>query len=211
MDKVFYRKVRLVVGGLIVITLASTFSTLTLMYDKTEPKVNEFSPFTITDTETEETEYTVEEKDDKFVIKNKNIKVVNPSSNISKAVYARVLVVVTPADIQTGDEADKENVAYIHRYNDGDILSDYTLGDGWVKGKDGFYYYCYVIRPGETTTSLFVNGDIILNTNIPCNIEVITDTVQAEATDNIGVYTKKFIAQAWGSNIPTEITTITNT
>lgn len=197
MDKIFYKRVGLVIGGLAVVAATSIFATLALSSAKTNDKTNEFSPFTVTDTQIKETEYTVEKKEDKFVITNKNITVENPNTNISKAVYARIKVVITPKD---------GNLVFYDNYDDLLTATENVLSDGWVYDK-GFYYYTKVIKPGEKTPELFEGGSITLNTTEECNIEVIADTVQAEANGAKGVYTTEFAIKAWGSSIPTLSTT----
>lgn len=199
MDKIFYKRVGLVIGGLAVVAATSIFATLALSSAKTNDKTNEFSPFTVTDTQIKETEYTVEKKEDKFVITNKNITVENPNTNISKAVYARIKVVITPKD---------DSLVFYDNYNDllKTTATENVLSDGWVYDK-GFYYYTKVIKPGGETSALFKGGSITLNTTEECNIEVIADTVQAEANGAKGVYTTEFAIKAWGSSIPALSTT----
>ena len=194
MDKFFYRKVGLVIGGLAVVAATSVFATLASSYAKTNDKLNEFLPFTVTDTEINETPYTVTKDTDKFVITDKNITVSNPYTNISKAVYARIKVVITPKD---------GNLVFYDNYDDllKTTTTENVLSDGWVYDK-GFYYYTKVIKPGEKTPELFEGGSITLNTTEECNIEVIADTVQAEANGAKGVYTTEFAIKAWGSSIP---------
>ena len=202
MDKIFYKRVGLVIGGLAVVAATSIFATLALSSAKTNDKTNEFSPFTVTDTQINEkngNKYTATTDGGTMSISNKVITVENPNTNISKAVYARIKVLITPKD---------GNLVFYDNYDDllKTTATENVLSDGWVYDK-GFYYYTKVIEPGEKTPELFKGGSITLNTTEECNIEVIADTVQAEANGAKGVYTTEFAIKAWGSSIPNLSTT----
>lgn len=199
-DKSFYLKYGAIVGGLAIIAMTSMISTVALMSEKTNDKENLFSPFTVTDTIIKETDYTVSVADYYFTV-GKSITINNPYTNISKAVYARVKLVVTPKNNnEKGELPFGTDIDY-------DTTNDYYLNvdGGWVYGNDGYYYYTYVIKPGETTPELFKGGYIYLNSKEDCTIEVIADTVQAETNEAKGVYTTAKAIDAWGG-LPSNVT-----
>lgn len=197
------RKTRIVAiaGSLLVAAVLSVSITSAYISAQTKDKNNDFSPFTTTDTQISEpngTEYTI---DVSGTIKDKEITVTNTAGGQNKPVFVRVKLVIM------GDEVDG-----VQQFVDiGAIYGE--LNDEWVKGRDGYYYYKYALKPNEKTTSVFKDGTIKISryaNSYSFQIDAIADTVQAISNNAVTTdvfkeddLTKEFIEKAWGvDNIP---------
>ncbi|MBQ7047353.1 MAG: hypothetical protein IJN86_00225, partial [Clostridia bacterium] len=70
-------------------------------------------------------------------------------------------------------------------------IPDFDLGDNWVKGSDGFYYYKVPVAPGASTTDL-TGTDIVLQSKEDIDgaplyqvIEVFAEAIQAMPNDAV--------------------------
>lgn len=117
--------------------------------------------------------------------------------------------VFTPVEIETriGEEFDKTvkssvtvtngadsipvyvRVAVVGNWVDdeGNIVepwtSDFTVGDGWDDGDDGYYYYTTPVQPGSSTSDLLKsNIETEANDGLHLEVVVMQQSVQAEPT-----------------------------
>lgn len=72
--------------------------------------------------------------------------------------------------------------------------TDYTLdlGNNWVKGSDGFYYYTLKVAPGTTPITVLdqVTAPTITNGGYALTVQVISSAIQATPTEAvIGAWT----------------------
>ena len=125
----------------------------------------------------------------------KDVKIKNTGDTTA---YIRAAVVVTWQ--KYNEETDKYDV-----YGQLPVLnSDYTmelgLGNGWVPGSDGFYYWPNTVAPGMTTGDLIERAELTENAVVPegyffC-IEILGSGIQADGVDKDG---KSPIELAWGT------------
>lgn len=197
--------------GLTAVTVLTVAVTSAYMTALTEEKANVFEPYTVTNTTAVEKRgdkyepsggtYEVSKDGDTGVTTDKNFSVANPKGDRMKAVYVRVYPVITgeskTTTTTTGEDSAYEELTSVE-------IDDSDLGSGWEKGKDGYYYYQYVLEPGYRTPDLFQDGKIKfknLNTedNDTINLTFIADTVQAWPNSSKTV-TKDYVNKAWGEN-----------
>ena len=169
--------------SLILVLTVTVGGTLAYLIAKTDPVKNTFTPSSVTTEVYEEFENNLKE----------NVSIQN-TGDIDA--YIRAAVVVTWQ--KYNEETDKYDV-----YGQLPVLgSDYTmeldLGNGWVSGSDGFYYWTSVVEPGETTGVLIKRA--AASTPAPAEgytlcIEILGSGIQAEGVDEAG---KSPIELAWG-------------
>ena len=103
------------------------------------------------------------------------------------------------------DDTDKEDVpCYIRvklvsniQDNDGNVLraaplQKFDLGNDWIDGGDGCYYYKNVVAVGDKTSNLLAEGTSIRLTNGQV-VEVLAEGIQAMP--------KQAVIDAWGQTI----------
>lgn len=103
------------------------------------------------------------------------------------------------------DDADKEDVpCYIRvklvsniQDNDGNVLraaplGEISLGNDWIDGGDGCYYYKNVVEVGQRTSNLLADGASITLTDGQV-VEVLAEGIQAMP--------KQAVIDAWGQTI----------
>ena len=103
------------------------------------------------------------------------------------------------------DDADKEDVpCYIRvklvsniQDNDGNVLKaaplgKISLGNDWIDGGDGCYYYKNVVEVGQSTSNLLADGASITLTDGQV-VEVLAEGIQAMP--------KQAVIDAWGQTI----------
>lgn len=193
--------------GLTAVTVLTVAVTSAYMTALTEEETNVFEPYTVTNTTAVEKHgdnyepsggtYEVSKDGDTGVTTDKNFSVANPKGDRMKAVYVRVYPVITGESKTTGEDSAYEELTSVE-------IDDSDLGSGWEKGKDGYYYYQYVLEPGYRTPDLFQDGKIKfknLNTedNDTINLTFIADTVQAWSNGSRTV-NKESVTKAWGEN-----------
>ena len=107
------------------------------------------------------------------------------------------------------DDADKEDVpCYIRvklvsniQDNDGNVLraaplGDISLGNDWIDGGDGCYYYKNVVEVGKSTSNLLADGASITLTDGQV-VEVLAEGIQAMP--------KQAVIDAWGRTIADQL------
>ena len=146
--------------------------TIAYLVRESDSVVNDFIPANV---EIEIQETFKNDVKEEIVIENK--------SNIP--VFIRVALV--------GNWADADNKICI---NHGAILPDFTLGENWVEGSDGFYYYTQSVAVGgETTDLLGSNIELTADTDgCSYQVEVIASAIQAQGDDD----TDTAVYDAWG-------------
>ena len=69
-----------------------------------------------------------------------------------------------------------------------------SLGDGWIKGIDGYYYYIESIKPTESTTYLIERCEALTKKEgYNLSVEIITQSIQAQPTTAVN--------DAWGVSV----------
>ena len=107
------------------------------------------------------------------------------------------------------DDADKEDVpCYIRvklvsniQDNDGNVLraaplGKISLGNDWIDGGDGCYYYKNVVEVGQSTSNLLAEGASITLTDGQV-VEVLAEGIQAMP--------KQAVIDAWGQTIANQL------
>lgn len=107
------------------------------------------------------------------------------------------------------DDADKEDVpCYIRvklvsniQDNDGNVLraaplGEISLGNDWIDGGDGCYYYKNVVEVGQRTSNLLADGASITLTDGQV-VEVLAEGIQAMP--------KQAVIDAWGQTIANQL------
>lgn len=117
--------------SLLVVIGAAVGGTVAFLADKTPEKVNTFTPSKVTTT--------VEEKLDGDT--KKNVKIQNTGDTTA---WIRAAVVITWQD-DAGNVYGQAPVAGT------DYTISYDLSNGWVEGKDGFYYWTMPVESGNLT------------------------------------------------------------
>ena len=194
-------------AGVLFVTTAMVLVVRAYLTAKTNEKVNEFAPMTYTNTEITETntEWLDTPQDASYdVYIDKSAQVKNLSGNDKKPVFVRVAVTYSIYDTE-GMNVTRDYPCTIEFEK---------ASDDWVKSGD-YYYYKYIIDPGESTTEIFkqnnynssksvkVNCAKTIPDNYVVEIDVIADTVQAVSTDSSKWKTTDYetndAATAWGS------------
>lgn len=111
------------------------------------------------------------------------------------AVYVRAAIVVNWKNI----EGDQEKV-----WGVAPQAGDYTLtlGDGWEKGADGFYYHLEPVASGGSTGVLIEECSPIAQApeaGYTLSVEIITQTIQALGTTDDGEMPA--VQNAWGVGV----------
>ena len=119
---------------------------------------------------------TISETFDKKIKQNVSVNVGDPGYSV----YVRAAVVVTWKNGEEGHALGQMPIAGI----------DYslTLGDGWTRGSDGFYYYLTPV-PSEKTGDLIEECKPLKEApeeGYALNVEIITQTIQAKGTTDDG-------------------------
>ena len=107
------------------------------------------------------------------------------------------------------DDPDKEDVpCYIRvklvsniQDNDDNVLKaaplqKFDLGNDWIDGRDGCYYYKNVVEVGQSTSNLLAEGTSIRRTNGQV-VEVLAEGIQAMP--------KQAVIDAWGQTIADQL------
>jgi len=197
--------------GIIVVSVAGVLVVRAYLTAVTNNKINPFAPMTYTNTEIEEptSSWPDTPQDTSYdVYINKSAKVKNLPGADKKPVFIRVAV--------TYSVYDNNGVNVTPEYPC--TISFAKASDDWTDKTGGYYYYKYIIDPGETTTELFKQNNFTVSganksVKVDCTktipdgyrieIDVIADTVQAVSTDSSkwtsADYETKDAKAAWGS------------
>ena len=158
------KKVILLAVSLVLILSAAIGGTVAYLIDQTGSITNTFTPVKVTPEVTEDFDHKV---------KN-NVKITNDGDIPA---YIRVKVVVT---WKNGN--DVYGAAPVEN-------KDYTWqipGIGWVKGKDGFYYYTKPVPAGEKTSILLTDcklkDDVKAPAGYSLSVDIHAQAIQAEPT-----------------------------
>ena len=159
------KKVILLAVSLVLILSAAIGGTVAYLIDQTGSITNTFTPAKVTPR--------IEEKFPNQSVK-KDVQIKNDGDIPA---YIRVKVVVTWKD---GNDvygaAPVENMDYTWQ----------IPGIGWVKGKDGFYYYTKPVPAGETTSVLLTDcklkDDVKAPAGYSLSVDIHAQAIQAEPT-----------------------------
>ena len=157
----FNKKTIVLLVSLVLVLSVSVGATLAFLLHTSGSLKNTFTPSSVT-TDVDE-EITVNGKED-VTVKNTG----------NTDAFIRAAVVVTWQN-SAGDVYGQKPVAGT------DYTIDFDFTNGWVEGKDGFYYYTSPVAPGESTDVLIES--CVYNGNVPegyglC-VEIIGSGVQA--------------------------------
>ena len=200
-------------AGVVFISVAIVMVVRAYLTAQTDSATNPFAPMTYTNTDVYEptSSFTVNETTNTFT---KAIQVYNNEGDDKKPVYARVALVATVYD------ANGLNVT--SDYPTITVTPPESYSDDWAKGTDGYYYYKYILHPGDYSTALFgadqkftiggITGSASLPENGRVDIAVVLDTVQAIESDSAlwkdsPSYTTSFASNAWGAGADSLTTT----
>ena len=194
-------------AGVVFVSVAMVMVVRAYLTAQTDSKTNPFAPMTYTNTDVYEPEdsFTVNEETEGNTFR-KAIQVYNNEGGDKKPVFARIAIIPTVYD------ADGLNVTTDYPNITVTLPANYNTTD-WNKYED-YYYYKYVLDPGDYSTPLFSTGQeftivgIEGATSLPSgyyvDIAVVLDTVQAIETDSAlwtetKPYTTSCADSAWGA------------
>lgn len=212
-------KVFAATAAVMVVALAGVWAVNAYLSAQTETATNTFSPqqYTYTDIGISEpggTGYTINISGTTGTLKsgtnNKSAKVTVSSGEDKKPVFIRATLVMN-IYASNGANITADCLA-------AGIEPDYTINTTDWTGIDGaggltYYYYNGIVIPGDETSNLITNVDILNATDLPdgssVEVDVIADAVQAVSYDgqdwNASHYTTAEINKAWGVT-PTTMT-----
>lgn len=151
--------------ALALILVLAVGGTVAYIFTQTDPVINTFTPT--------EAKITVDEDT------NSNQKTSITVKNISTGVpvYIRVALVANMID-EAGNVTGAADVP------------TFTLGENWIKGSDGYYYYKTPVQVGQSTGNLLAAPMKLANN---MQVVVLADAIQAEPTTAV--------TQAWGVTV----------
>lgn len=204
-------------AGVVFVAVASVLVVRAYLSAQTDDVTNPFAPMTYTNTDIYEPtdEYTVAPTSSASF--NKSIQVCNNAGEDKKPVFARVALVATVYDANgLNVTTDYPDVKVTPPTN---CNSEY-----WTKGTDGYYYYNYILYPGDYSYRLFtasqnfsvsgISNFYSLPVGGKIDVAVILDTVQAVETDSAlwyepsPAFSKQPATDAWGSTAAGYLQTI---
>ena len=151
--------------ALALILVLAVGGTVAYIFTQTDPVINTFTPT--------EAKITVDEKTNSN--KKTSITVENISTGVP--VYIRVALVANMID-EAGNVTGAASVP------------TFTLGDNWIVGNDGYYYYTEPV-PVDGSTGNLLKAPMELSENM--QVVVLADAIQAEPTTAV--------TQAWGVTV----------
>ena len=155
--------------ALALILVLAVGGTVAYIFTQTDPVINTFTPT--------EAKITVDEETNSN--QKTSITVVNNSTGVP--VYIRVALVANMID------KDKNVTGAAS-------VPTFTLGDNWIVGNDGYYYYTEPVPVGESTGNL-LKSQMILDENM--QVVVLADAIQAMP--------KQAVIDAWGQTIADQL------
>lgn len=196
--KLFTNKKFVMITAAVLLLTVAVGTTLAFVFTNTDPVENTFKPSkvacavveNINDTETKEV---VSGSPDNIVItKKSDVKIKNTGDTDA---YIRVAIVVNWAS------ADGTKVWAMKPVLDTDYTMTLDLANGWVKGKDGFYYYTKPVPAvddtatdiDETLTGILIQSAALQNGVTPpkgtddtqyyLSIEIVASAIQSTPSD----------------------------
>ena len=147
--------------ALALILVLAVGGTVAYIFTQTDPVINTFTPT--------EAKITVDEQ----TSSNQKTEIIVKNNSTGVPVYIRVALVANMIDKD-------ENVTGAAS------VPTFTLGDNWLVGNDGYYYYTEPVPVGESTGNL-LKAPMELSENM--QVVVLADAIQAEPTTAV--------TQAW--------------
>ena len=121
----------------------------------------------------------------------KNVTVTNNSGNARAYVRAAVTV----------NWVNGDGEVYAEKPVEGEDFEVTWTSEGWVLGKDGYYYYTSMLDPAEVTAVLLTDCKLKDNVVPPegynLRVDIMAQTIQAEGDEE--ATDKKPVILAWGS------------
>ena len=151
--------------ALALILVLAVGGTVAYIFTQTDPVINTFTPT--------EAKITVDEKTNN----NQKTEIIVKNNSTGVPVYIRVALVANMIDKD-------ENVTGAAS------VPEFTPGDDWLEGNDGYYYYTQPVPVGESTGNLLATP-MTLSENM--QVVVLADAIQAEPTTAV--------TQAWGVTV----------
>ena len=155
--------------ALALILVLAVGGTVAYIFTQTGPVINTFTPA--------DAKITVDEQTSDN--QKTSITVVNNSTGVP--VYIRVALVANMID-EDGNVTGAASVP------------NFTLGDNWIEGSDGYYYYTEPVPVGESTGNL-LQSSMTLDENM--QVVVLADAIQAMP--------KQAVIDAWGQTIADQL------
>ena len=151
--------------ALALILVLAVGGTVAYIFTQTDPVINTFTPT--------EAKITVDEKTNN----NQKTEIIVKNNSTGVPVYIRVALVANMID-KDGNVTGAASVP------------TFKLGDNWIEGSDGYYYYTQPVPVGGSTGNL-LQSSMILDENM--QVVVLADAIQAEPTTAV--------TQAWGVTV----------
>ena len=140
--------------ALALILVLAVGGTVAYIFTQTDPVINTFTPT--------EAKITVDEKTNN----NQKTEIIVKNNSTGVPVYIRVALVANMID------KDKNVTGAAS-------VPEFTPGDDWLEGNDGYYYYTQPVPVGESTGNL-LKAPMELSENM--QVVVLADAIQAEPT-----------------------------
>lgn len=151
--------------ALALILVLAVGGTVAYIFTQTDPVINTFTPT--------EAKITVDEKTNN----NQKTEIIVKNNSTGVPVYIRVALVANMID-EAGNVTGAADVP------------EFTPGDDWLEGSDGYYYYTKAV-PVDGSTGNLLKAPMELSENM--QVVVLADAIQAEPTTAV--------TQAWGVNV----------
>ena len=151
--------------ALALILVLAVGGTVAYIFTQTGPVINTFTPT--------EAKITVDEK----ISGNQKTEITVKNTSTGVPVYIRVALVANMID-GAGNVTGAADVP------------EFTPGDDWLEGSDGYYYYTKAV-PVDGSTGNLLKAPMELSENM--QVVVLADTIQAEPTTAV--------TQAWGVTV----------
>ena len=155
--------------ALALILVLAVGGTVAYIFTQTDPVINTFTPT--------EAKITVDEKTNN----NQKTEIIVKNNSTGVPVYIRVALVANMIDKD-------ENVTGAAS------VPTFTLGDNWLVGNDGYYYYTEPVPVGGSTGNL-LQSSMTLDENM--QVVVLADAIQAMP--------KQAVIDAWGQTIADQL------
>lgn len=154
------KKLKILVGIIISVLIIGAASTSTYILRTTDPEKNEFTPANVT--------CRVEES---FVNAVKSNVTVKNTGNVDA--FIRAAIVITWENDKGEVNAAVPNA---------DLDYTMTLGDGWIKSSDGFYYYPAAVAAGANTDKLIktCTASDTAPEGYRLNVQILATALQAD-------------------------------
>ncbi|MBQ4642513.1 MAG: hypothetical protein IJB47_07900 [Oscillospiraceae bacterium] len=170
------KKSILLLVSLVLLLALAVGGTLALLIADTESVVNTFTPGS--------TDVTIEETFNQPYETKENVSIKNAGD---VPVYIRVAIIPTWEDGDgnpVGIAAGLSDLTIDWGATGGNEMEE-TPGNGWEKGKDGFWYYTSPVSAGNSTNNLITSATVITSNGYKMNLQILAQSIQAQPDEAV--------------------------